>query len=153
MFLFRTPRFSFALLILSGSRNNSQAFSSNSNLNSNSFRITATCIAPISGRTATITRSRSRTGGDSDINLFSLSMSTSTSSVQAVVPTWDDLKRSASETLVGRALDRDLELRATGRGSPNVHSKIRLFSGDNEKESESEHPVFTLYRDHAGWCP
>jgi hypothetical protein len=80
-------------------------------------------------------------------------MSTSTSSVQAVVPTWDDLKRSASETLVGRALDRDLELRATGRGSPNVHSKIRLFSGDNEKESESEHPVFTLYRDHAGWCP
>jgi hypothetical protein len=67
-------------------------------------------------------------------------MSTSTSSVQAVVPTWDDLKRSASETLVGRALDRDLELRATERGSSNV----RLFSGDNENESESEHPVFTL---------
>jgi hypothetical protein len=98
------------------------------------------------------------------------SMSTSppsaaTATTAAVLPTWDDLKKGASNTPVGTALDRDLELRAKGRGSPNVHSKLRVFGGDSdnpehetttdtETETETESPpVFTLYRDHAGWCP
>ena len=158
MLLFRTPRFSFAaLFILSRSRNNnSQAFSSTSNSHSNlhsnlnSFRI------------ATTTAIYNNNNNSNKNNLLStaLSMSTSTSTATATsttVPTWDDLKRSASETPVGKALDRDLELRAKGRGSPNVHSKIRLF-GDTENDNDTEtnddeSPVFTLYRDHAGWCP
>jgi len=79
-----------------------------------------------------------------------MSSSSSSSSTSVAVPTWDDLKSRASETPVGRALDRDLELRKSGKGSPHVHSKLRLFEDSN---SGDDLPVFTLYRDHAGWCP
>ncbi len=79
------------------------------------------------------------------------SSSSSPASASMVVPTWDDLKDKISETPVGKALDKDLEMRAQGRGSPHVHSKMRLF--DNNSDNGNEKPVYTLFRDHAGWCP
>lgn len=75
-------------------------------------------------------------------------MASSSETTMASVPTWENLKARLSETAVGKALDRDVQLRKEGRGSPHVHSNLRLF---NEKSSEQ--PVFTLFRDHAGWCP
>lgn len=77
----------------------------------------------------------------SKMNKSSRIMSATTS-----IPTWDDLKTLASATPVGKALDNDIELRKQGKGSPNVHNKVRRFG--NEKL-----PEYTLYRDHAGWCP
>lgn len=77
----------------------------------------------------------------SKMNKSSRIMSATTS-----IPTWDDLKTLASATPVGKALDNDIELRKQGKGSPNVHNKVRRFG--NEKL-----PKYTLYRDHAGWCP
>ena len=71
-----------------------------------------------------------------------------TAAAAATVPTWDDLKRRVSETPVGTALDGDLTLRASGRGGPNVHSNVRRFGGGDESA-----PTYTLFRDHAGWCP
>lgn len=67
-------------------------------------------------------------------------------SVTTSIPTWDELKALASATPVGKALDNDIELRKQGKGSPNVHNKLRKFGDDTL-------PKYTLYRDHAGWCP
>jgi len=64
------------------------------------------------------------------------------------LPSWDDLKASVSETPVGKALDDDIEKRKVGRGGPSVHSSLRMFGSD-----DGDLPAFTLYRDHAGWCP
>eukprot|EP00532_Pseudo-nitzschia_australis_P001740 CAMPEP_0168184598 /NCGR_PEP_ID=MMETSP0139_2-20121125/13334_1 /TAXON_ID=44445 /ORGANISM="Pseudo-nitzschia australis, Strain 10249 10 AB" /LENGTH=548 /DNA_ID=CAMNT_0008106249 /DNA_START=384 /DNA_END=2030 /DNA_ORIENTATION=+ len=61
---------------------------------------------------------------------------------------WEELKTLVSETPVGSALDADAELRKKGKGGPSVHNKLRLFADD-----EQEQPAYTLYRDHAGWCP
>ena len=77
-----------------------------------------------------------------------LKMASSSEATMASAPTWENLKARLSETAVGKALDRDVQLRKEGKGSPNVHSNLRLFN-----EQSSEQPVFTLFRDHAGWCP
>lgn len=69
------------------------------------------------------------------------------SSTATAMPTWDDLKKLASETKVGSALDLEADLRISGKGGPNVHSKIRVF------DTGDEAPTYTLFRDHAGWCP
>ncbi len=121
-------------LLLSGTSINSSNCNSNCNCNSNSNSNNGFALA----------FSPNQTSGKS--LGFALAMSSS-SSPSIVAPTWDDLKEKASETPVGKALDRDLELRAKGKGSPHVHSKIRLFDGTDEK------PTYTLFRDHAGWCP
>ena len=132
--LFVVATFTF-VVILSGNRSNNNrnnlvlAFASNS-----------------MGRPTSSTKRRSA----------ALQMSTSTT-----VPTWENLKGKVSETPVGKALDRDLELRSQGRGSPHVHSKLRLFddgdennnNNNNNNNGENEKPVYTLFRDHAGWCP
>mmetsp|Transcript_57337 Transcript_57337/g.64101 ORF Transcript_57337/g.64101 Transcript_57337/m.64101 type:complete len:677 (-) Transcript_57337:98-2128(-) len=70
------------------------------------------------------------------------------------IPTWDELQSRISTTSVGKALNDDLKLRLVGKGSPNVHSTLRLF--DSSDTSESDNPdetKYTIYRDHAGWCP
>jgi len=66
------------------------------------------------------------------------------------VVSWEDLTQQIGQTAVGKALNEDAEQRLKGRGSPNVHNKMRLF---DSKFSESKKPAITLFRDHAGWCP
>ena len=82
-----------------------------------------------------------RVGSTEYLSTLAMSSTSSTS-----IPTWDDLKSRASETPVGKALDDDVRKRIAGTGSPHVHSKIRIFDGE-------EKPTYTLFRDHAGWCP
>ena len=60
---------------------------------------------------------------------------------------WEDLKSASGSQSIGSALNEEVELRKTGKGSAHVQSKLRLFSSDENQ------PKITLYRDHAGWCP
>ena len=73
------------------------------------------------------------------------------------IPSWQDLQqRLSSTTVVGQALDADLKLRHAGKGSPHVHNHLRLFAdgtNDETKDNKNKTPKYTLYRDHAGWCP
>jgi hypothetical protein len=67
-------------------------------------------------------------------------------SVQIIATSsWDDLKASSAAQPIGSALNNEIEVRKSGRGSPHVGSKLRLFDAD-----ESEQPKITFYRDHAG---
>ena len=58
---------------------------------------------------------------------------------------WDDLKASSAAQPIGSALNNEIEVRKSGRGSAHVGSKLRLFDAD-----ENEQPKITFYRDHAG---
>ena len=69
-----------------------------------------------------------------------LSMSTSTE-----VSSWGELTALSSSQPIGAAFNNEVEVRKTGKASPHVQSKLRLFASD-------EKPKITLYRDHAGWC-
>ena len=69
-----------------------------------------------------------------------LSMSTSTE-----VSSWEDITALSNSQPIGAALNNEVEVRKTGKASPHVQSKLRLFASD-------EKPKITLYRDHAGWC-
>lgn len=71
----------------------------------------------------------------------------SAETTKADVHSWSELQKLASDTTVGTALNREVETRKTGRGSPFVQNSLRLFNSEETK------PKFTLYRDHAGWCP
>lgn len=65
----------------------------------------------------------------------------------ATLPSWSDLQQKVSSTVVGNALDEEVELRKSGKGSAHVQNTLRLF------DSKDPNPPITLYRDHAGWCP
>lgn len=58
---------------------------------------------------------------------------------------WEDLKASSAAQPVGSALNNEVEVRKSGKGSAHVGSKLRLFDAD-----ENEQPKITFYRDHAG---
>jgi len=85
----------------------------------------------------------------------SLRMSTTltTSTGTTTIPTWDELQTRISSTSVGKALNDDSKLRLVGKGSPNVHSKLRLFDSNDTSDSDNTETKYTIYRDHAGWCP
>jgi len=78
-----------------------------------------------------------------------LAMSTTASregaSSSATLPSWSDLKSKADATDVGKALNREVELRKIGKGSAHVQNELRLFDSSSD-------PKITLFRDHAGWC-
>jgi glutathione S-transferase len=93
--------------------------------------------------------------------LSSSSTTSATTATTKVIPSWDELKTKISLTSVGKALDDDKYLRSIGKGSPNVHNKLRLFNDNKEdtnddskdnKETNTK-TKYTIYRDHAGWCP
>ena len=62
----------------------------------------------------------------------------------SVSSSWADLQAKAAETVVGKALNAEVERRKEGRGSAHVQNSLRLFDSKEE-------PQITLYRDHAGW--
>jgi hypothetical protein len=64
---------------------------------------------------------------------------TSTSSI----PSWTDLQTMVGQTVVGQALNNDLQQRKEGYGAPHVHNTLRKFNS-------IDNPKITLYRDHAG---
>ena len=70
-------------------------------------------------------------------------MSASSSDVQSQLLSWDELKEKSAHQAVGNALNKEVEMRKSGKGSAHVQSKLRLFSSE-------EKPKITLYRDHAG---
>lgn len=76
-----------------------------------------------------------------------LAMSSSLSSTTDAVRSysWSDLQRQVGGTVVGMALNAEVELRSQGKGSAHVQNKLRQFGSEDE-------PKITLFRDHAGWC-
>lgn len=104
------------------------------------FSIVASALA-VSSFQFPLKHQLSKTNKDSSRISSSYLMSTSTE-----ISSWDDLKHLSGEQPVGAALNNEVALRLSGRGSPHVQSKLRLFSSDTK-------PKITLYRDHAGWCP
>ena len=82
-----------------------------------------------------------------------LQMSTAATGTTVVVPSWNELKTKISLTSVGKALDDDKKLRLIGKGSPNVHNKLRLFNDDDSDNGSGKETKYTIYRDHAAWCP
>ena len=84
-----------------------------------------------------------------------LQMSTAVTGTTVVVPSWNELKTKISLTSVGKALDDDKKLRLIGKGSPNVHNKLRLFNDedDSDNNDSGKETKYTIYRDHAAWCP
>ena len=74
-----------------------------------------------------------------------LSLAMSSATTDAVLAnSWSDLQKQVGETVVGKALNAEAELRNQGRGSAHVQNKLRKFGSDDE-------PQITLFRDHAGW--
>ncbi|OEU07418.1 hypothetical protein FRACYDRAFT_197737 [Fragilariopsis cylindrus CCMP1102] len=80
---------------------------------------------------------------------------TAATETTTVVPSWNELKTKISLTSVGKALDDDKKLRLIGKGSPNVHNKLRLFNDedDSDNNGSGKETKYTIYRDHAAWCP
>ena len=64
-------------------------------------------------------------------------------STQTSTSSWDDLKDFSAAQPIGAALNNEVEVRESGKGSAHVHNKLRLFD-------TNEQPKITLYRDQAG---
>lgn len=67
--------------------------------------------------------------------------------VEAVAPTWDELRSK----LEGMQTPQEIAFRkelAEGRGPPNAMANLRVFDKD-----ASDAQKVTLYRDSASWCP
>lgn len=77
---------------------------------------------------------------------FKLSASQQLAMSTTSTDSWETLKRAASNTPVGAALDEESVSRLEGTGAAFVQNKLRMFDAN-------ERPKLTLYRDHAGWCP
>ncbi len=90
---------------------------------------------------ASVDPTRTIAGNRQHLQRSNLIMSAQVSSLS-----WESLKSASSEQTVGTALNQEMELRKTGKGSAHVQSRLRLFDSQ-------EKPKITLYRDHAGWCP
>jgi hypothetical protein len=82
--------------------------------------------------------------------LMTMSASTTTTTITtgeedttASIPSWKDLQAIIGQTVVGQALNDDLQQRQQGYGAPHVHNTLRKFDS-------TKNPKITLYRDHAG---
>eukprot|EP00979_Chaetoceros_neogracilis_P001997 scaffold361_cov265-Chaetoceros_neogracile.AAC.7 len=64
-------------------------------------------------------------------------------SSQESIPSWNDLKDSSAAQPIGAALNDEVEVRKSGKGSAHASNKLRLFDA-------KEQPKITLYRDSAG---
>jgi glutathione S-transferase len=142
-----------------------QAFSSSSASSSSSFAAPSLFSLAQQHQQQQIPSSCSSSSCSSSSALQMSSSSTTSATKTKVIPSWDELKTKISLTSVGKALDDDKKLRSIGKGSPNVHNKLRLFNDNKEdtdddskdnKDSNKETNTktkYTIYRDHAGWCP
>jgi hypothetical protein len=75
---------------------------------------------------------------------MALSSSSAAATTDNTVLSWPDLQKRVGQTVVGKALNDEAELRVAGKGSAHVQNKLRMFASDEE-------PQITLFRDHAGW--
>jgi hypothetical protein len=75
--------------------------------------------------------------------LLSRHYQTLSMSSQESIPSWNDLKDSSAAQPIGAALNDEVEVRKSGKGSAHASNKLRLFDA-------KEQPKITLYRDSAG---